>query len=125
MTKRGLPPDAAPSDRPARQGTRRAARRQRVRRVTAFLLLFVASVLIVDGLVGDKGLLAIAQARREYNALAAKIEALRAENDRLREQARRLREDPETIEEIARRELGLIRPGEKVFIVKDRTPQKN
>ncbi|MBI4476215.1 MAG: hypothetical protein HY654_03520, partial [Acidobacteria bacterium] len=64
--KRGLPPDAAPSDRPARHGTRRAARRQRVRRVTAFLLLFVASVLIVDGLVGDKGLLAIAQARREY-----------------------------------------------------------
>ena len=37
----------------------------------------------------------------------------------LREQARRLREDPSAIAEIATRELGLIKPGERVFIVKD------
>jgi cell division protein FtsB len=30
-----------------------------------------------------------------------------------------LRENPQAIEEIARRELGLIRPGEKLFIIKD------
>ena len=41
------------------------------------------------------------------------------ENARLREEARRLREDPSAIEEIARRELGLIVPGEKLFILKD------
>ncbi len=28
------------------------------------------------------------------------------------------------IEEIARRELGLIKPGERVFIIKDITPKK-
>ena len=33
--------------------------------------------------------------------------------------ARRLREDPSAIEEQARRELGLIKPGEVLFIVKD------
>ena len=38
---------------------------------------------------------------------------------KLRETARRLREDPAAIEEIARRELGLIKRGERVFIVKD------
>jgi cell division protein FtsB len=38
---------------------------------------------------------------------------------RLREEARRLREDPTAVEEIARRELGLIKPGERLFIVKD------
>ena len=43
----------------------------------------------------------------------------RAENARLREEVRRLEEDPAAIEEIARRDLGLIRPGEKLFIVKD------
>jgi cell division protein FtsB len=37
----------------------------------------------------------------------------------LRELARRLKEDPLAIEEIARRNLGLIKPGEKVFIIKD------
>ena len=37
----------------------------------------------------------------------------------LRDMARRLREDPAAIEEQARRELGLIKPGEVLFIVKD------
>ena len=42
---------------------------------------------------------------------------LRAENDGLREDVRRLREEPRTIEELARGQLGLIHPGEKLFIV--------
>jgi cell division protein FtsB len=88
------------------------------------LLLFVASVIVVDGLVGDRGLLAILRARQEYDAMSATIARQRAENARLREVARRLREDPSAIEEIARRELGLIRPGEQVFIVKDVPPAK-
>ena len=49
----------------------------------------------------------------------------RTENDRLREQIRRLSgEDPTAIEEIARRELGLIRPGERLFIIRDVTPAR-
>ena len=88
------------------------------------LILFVASIIIVDGLVGDRGLLAMLRARHEYDELAASIARQRAENARLRDQARRLREDPSAIEEIARRELGLIKPGERVFIVKDVPPVK-
>ena len=91
----------------------------RHRRVIQALLLLVASIIIVDGLVGDRGLLAMLRARHEYDQLAASISRQRAENARLRDQARRLREDPGAIEEIARRELGLIKPGERVFIVKD------
>jgi cell division protein FtsB len=96
----------------------------RSRRVVHWLLLLVACVIIADSLVGDRGLLAMLQARHEYDALAATIDNERVENARLRDEARRLREDPATIEEIARRELGLIRPGEKVFIVKDVPPAK-
>jgi cell division protein FtsB len=88
------------------------------------VLLFVASVLVVDGLIGDRGLLAMLHARQDYDALSATIARQRAENARLREVARRLREDPSAIEEIARRELGLIKPGERVFIVKDVPPAK-
>ena len=83
------------------------------------LIIFVALVVLADGLVGDRGLLAMLRARQEYAALAATIARQRAENARLREHARRLREDPSAIEELARRDLGLIRPGETVFIVKD------
>ena len=89
-----------------------------------WLLLLVACVIVVDSLVGDRGLLAMLQARHDYDALAATNAHERAENAQLRDEARRLREDPGTIEEIARRELGLIRPGEKVFIVKDVAPAK-
>ncbi len=89
-----------------------------------WLLLFVATVIVVDGLVGERGLLAMLRARHEYDELSATIARQRAENSRLRDQARRLSEDPTAIEEIARRELGLIKPGEKVFIIKDVTPAK-
>ena len=88
------------------------------------LLLFVASVIVVDGLVGERGLLAIMRARHEGDELSSVIARQRAENTRLREEARRLRDDPAAIEEIARRELGLIKPGERVFIVKDIPPAK-
>jgi cell division protein FtsB len=105
-TRKGLPP-------PKRTG--------RTRRIVRVLLLGVAAVLVVDALVGDQGLLAMLRARRQAEALAATIARQRAENARLREEVRRLTEDPAAIEEVARRELGLIRPGEKVFIIKDLT----
>ena len=94
----------------------------RSRQIVHWLLLLVAAVIIADALVGDRGLLAMLRARKEFDDLAATITRARAENMRLRDEVRRLREDPAAIEEIARRELGLIRPGEKVFIVKDVPP---
>jgi cell division protein FtsB len=103
----------------ARQGRVEVGRPDRTRRVVRLLLLLLAAAIVVDGLVGDRGLLAMRQARQRYDELAAAIGWQRAENARLSDQARRLREDPSAIEEIARRELGMIRPGEKVFIVKD------
>lgn len=96
----------------------------RTRRIVHILLVFFASVIVVDGLVGDRGLLAMLRARQENDAMVAAIARQRAENAQLREVIRRLREDPAAIEEIARRELGLIRPGERLFIVKDVPPPK-
>lgn len=94
----------------------------RTRRIVQLLIAFAVVIFVADGLVGDRGLLAMLRARQEQDELTATIARERARNARLREEARRLREDPSAIEEIARRELGLIRPGEKVFIVKDVAP---
>ena len=105
-----------PSSRPARDT---AARAGRGRRAVYFLVVFVGSVLVLDALVGERGLLATMRARREYSELQGSIGQLRRENARLREEARRLREDPRAIEALARKELGLIRPGEVLFIIKD------
>ena len=88
-----------------------------------YVFLLAGVVLVIDALVGDKGLLAMIQARQEYRTLEKSLADVRAENARLREQARRLREDPAAVEDLARRELGLIKPGEKLFIIKDVAPK--
>ena len=111
-----MPKDGVTS---AKRRTAQLKRPARTRRIVNWLLIFVASVIVVDGLVGERGLLAILRARQEYDQVAASIAKQRAENARLRDEARRLRDDPAAIEEVARRELGLIRPGERLFIIKD------
>ena len=110
---------------PARQPLRRKRESPKPDAVPArrkslqLLLVFVTLVLLIDALVGEKGLLETIRARKQHQELTASIERLRADNAALREEARRLREDPSAIESLARQELGLIRPGEMLFIVKD------
>jgi cell division protein FtsB len=110
--------DDDPQDRPAVPAPK-ANTASRGRRLIRHVLIFITLVIVVDAVAGEKGLLALLQARREYAALERSLERARAENAELREMARRLREDPSAIEEQARRELGLIKPGEVLFIVKD------
>lgn len=95
----------------------------RARRLVRYLLISVTAVLMVDTFVGEKGLLALLQARRESAAVARALDQAREDNKALREEARRLKEDPSAIEAIARRDLGLIKPGEKLIIVKDIAPK--
>ena len=113
-----------PSKEPARRRREPAVQgsSQSRRKGVQILLLFVTLVLAIDGLIGEKGLLESIRARRHHRDLSASIERLRAENTQLREEVRRLLEDPSTIESLAREELGLIRPGELLFIVKDAKP---
>jgi cell division protein FtsB len=107
--------------------------RQRVRTITErgarkghgtafYVLLFVAAVLVLNAVFGDKGVLAMMRARREYDQLSAEVARERERNAQLSEKARRLLEDPATIEDLARRKLGLIRAGEKLFIITDVPP---
>ena len=113
------------SDTPARKSSRetiRGALGRRGRRLARYALGFITVVLVIDAVVGEKGLLALLKARRDFHAVEQALQRARHENVELREQARRLREDPAAIEEAARRELGLIKPGEKLFIIKDIPP---
>ena len=94
----------------------------RARTVARWLLVGFAVIIFVDMLVGDQGLMAMFEAQRRSVELQADIARQRADNEALAEQKRRLTDDPALIEELARRELGLIRPGEKVFILRDLPP---
>lgn len=97
----------------------RPVRRQRPPGRAIHWLLFLATcVLVANALVGESGMLATRMASNQESHLEDRIAAVKADNDALREQTRRLREDPALIEEVARRELGMIRSGERVFIIR-------
>jgi cell division protein FtsB len=82
-------------------------------------LVLVACAVLIDALFGDRGLAESIRARHAYRQAEAGVVRLKQENAGLREQIRRLREDPAAIEAIARQDLGLMRPGEILVIVKD------
>ena len=79
-------------------------------------LILIAGVLLLNALIGERGLLATLNAVQARSRLLSDIATIREENTLLRQYAFQLRKDPETIEAVARRELGLIRPGERLFL---------
>jgi cell division protein FtsB len=93
--------------------------RIRRQRIIRYSLLGISAAFMVSSLVGDNGLLSSLRARRQYAAAQQQLINLRNENRQLVEEMRRLKSDPAAIEEEARRNLGLIRPGETLVIVKD------
>ena len=95
------------------------------RRALSYLLVFGTAVLLVDALVGERGLVATTRARRQAAELEAAVAQVRAENARLREEANRLEGDARAIESLARETLGLIHQGEVLVVVKDIKPKKN
>ena len=115
LVKKGSPPSKSSS----------TAARRRGRRAIEYALLLIGFVVFVDALVGEKGLLETVKKRQEFKLLEQSIRQARAENELLREEAKRLRSDPTAIEDLARRELGLIRPGEHLFILKDVSPAES
>ena len=55
--------------------------------------------------------------RGRERVLEERITDSEAEIERLRGRLELLRDDPDTLERLARRELGMIRPGEKVIVL--------
>jgi cell division protein FtsB len=85
-------------------------------------LLIVGCLLFLDALVGEKGFVENLKARQQFEALERSLDRLKGDNAQLQKEVELLRKDPSTIEDIARRELGMMKPGEKLFIIKDAEP---
>jgi cell division protein FtsB len=92
----------------------RSGRRAWIRR----LLAFATCVLVINALVGERGLIERRRAERDANRLAAELAALRRENTALRQRMQQLTHDPRAIEVVAREELGLARRGEVLVLLK-------
>lgn len=85
------------------------------------LILLVGLTLLVwyFALFGEKGVVKIIQLRRERDRILSEVRWIQQENKRLKDEVRRLREDPNYLESVARRDLGLIKENEILFIFED------
>ena len=107
----------------ARRRLRGQHARERRRRYIAAGLVVALCILLVNAIVGENGYLATLRLKAEEASLAASVAALRRENQQLQQDAKRLRHDPAALEETARGELGLIRPGETLVVIRDATSE--
>jgi cell division protein FtsB len=82
---------------------------------TAIALIALA----VGGVFGDRGVLNLVEKRRQVDALRLELEALRADNARLAAEIADLRTSPRPVERLAREQLGLARPDETVFLIRE------
>jgi cell division protein FtsB/cell division protein DivIC len=111
-----------PADGPLRPERLRPPRRGLPRswwRLVRGGLAFLVATIVLNALVGERGVFETMRVKREQQALAASIAALRRENGELADQIRRLKSDRRAVEEAARRDLGYLRKDEVVFLIKD------
>ena len=81
-------------------------------------VLFVGLLLLfVHDIFGDHGFVAMRRTQKEIEQMRSDIAKLNDENQSLANQVTALKTDPRMIEQIARDEMGLARPGEIIFKV--------
>jgi cell division protein FtsB len=93
-------------------------------RMRAFVLgaVIALAALAVGSVFGDRGIINMVGEREKIETLRGELDELRAENARLASEIRDLRENPRAIERLAREQLGLARPDETVFLIREASP---
>src|SRR4030042_1820911 len=81
------------------------------------LILILISLLILGSLTffGEKGIFNLLRLRKEVVRIKEKNLRLEEENQKLKEEVKRLQSDKRYIEEIARKELGMVKEGEIIY----------
>lgn len=79
------------------------------------LMGILVLLLVVHDIFGTHGYLAMRRTQNEIRKVRADLDQLNRENLDLAQEVRELKTDPRKIENIARDELGLARPGEVII----------
>jgi cell division protein FtsL len=82
------------------------------------ILFFILGFLLILGLVtffGEKGILHMLRLQKELVKIQESNRQIEMENDKLKEEVRRLKVEKRVIEEIARKELGMVKEGEIIY----------
>jgi cell division protein FtsL len=93
-----------------------------------FLLLFLFLILGFFTFFGDKGILHLLRLQKELAKIKEANMKMEDENRKLKEEVRRLQYEKRYIEEIARKELGMVKEGEIIYqfdLPEDKQGKKN
>src|SRR3970040_281613 len=90
-----------------------------------YLLTALILLLFVYTIVGERGAIHLWRLRGEKITLDEKNFRLQKENDALRKRISRLRTDDLYLEQVAREELNLVRPGEIIYRFPSTQPRKS
>src|SRR5215472_17278948 len=87
-------------------------------------LLLVCVALVVHEIYGEHGYLALRREKREYDSLQQEVRPLQEENQQLERRIEALKSDPKAIERVARDQMHMARPGERIYTLpeKDKDP---
>ena len=87
------------------------------------LLLLILIPLLILGILtffGEKGILHLFRLQKEVTRIKEINMKLEEENQKLKEEVKRLQSDKRYIEEIARKELGMVKEGEIIYQFEDK-----
>ena len=81
-------------------------------------LLFAALLLLWVVFAPNRGIFDLIKAQKELETLQVENSRLKEENQALQEEISRLRDDPDYLEEKARKEYGMLKENEVLYIFK-------
>lgn len=87
-------------------------------------LLLVSIFLIVHNVFSQNGLLASRRQLRDLQTLQQQILQIKQENEQLDKENRALKYDPAAIERLAREQMHLAKPGEKIYNLPEKPAPK-
>ena len=86
-----------------------------IQKKTLNAIIAVAVFCVLIYLLGNRNFRTVLFLGEEIKKLNSEIEDLKVRNRKLEEEFRRIKEDPSYFEELARKKLGMIKPGETKY----------
>jgi len=95
-----------------------------MKRWLTYILLGLMLWVWYSALFGEKGLLQLLLLRRQREVMLDELQRVREKNAELQREIKMLREDPFYLEMTARKELGVIRRNEILFVLPPKGPSE-
>lgn len=92
----------------------------------AIVVVLTGLIIIVwyFALFGERGIIKIIHLYHERDRILAEVQRIQEKNEKLKREIRLMHEDPRYLESVARKELGVIKENEILFIFEDDEVEK-